>query len=463
MRMKQREILNAISLDFKRDNQSQEQFLDAKIAQIKHDAREYLLSVDMKGYLLGLSGGIDSYASAALLADATHECGKEIRLLLLPNHTQADIADSQECAAALTSQFSNVTVETVSIGKANDGMIAEIAQSELYNSKDRYSVGNIQARLRMVTQYALARGYLVAGTDHATENVVGYFTKYGDGGTDFNPIDGLLKPDIYEIAARYQAPACVMQKAPAAGLGISSCDEEELGMTYAELASYLRGNLLDKSKCMRIRELYDRSEHKRHLPASPMNLWWKERPSPVTHIVVDMLHDFIDGTMACENAQNAVEATASFINAHPEMRVLYVRDYHPADHCSFLEQDGPWPAHCVEGTPGAELCEAFYNLKKTTNTPLLHYNIFDKGTSRYEEQYSGFDAENAQYGALKYNLTPRVVVSGIATEYCVRETVLQLIQSGFQVSVVKDALAWVDAEAHAETLGEFEAFGVKLI
>ncbi len=78
----------------------------------------------------------------------------------------------------------------------------------------------------------------------------------------------------------------------------------------------------------RIVSLYEKSEHKRHLPASPMNLWWKGKKEDVTHVVVDMIHAFTDGSMACKNAENAIKNTVKFMNDNPSVRVLYVRDYH---------------------------------------------------------------------------------------------------------------------------------------
>lgn len=461
MKMKQREILNHLALDFKRDNQTQEEYLAAKKEQIKRASRDYLLHTGLKGYLLGLSGGVDSFVVAALLADA----GVHLHLLMLPNGIQKDIADSQACADVLTRRFDNVVVETVSIENAFAGVQKDIAVSELFDPADRYALGNVQARLRMVEQYALNRGLLVAGTDHATENVTGYFTKYGDGGSDFNPIDGLLKQDIYDIAESYGAPVCVMQKKPSAGLGISANDEEELGMSYAELCAYLRGNLIAKEKMQRIVSLYERGEHKRHLPASPMNGWWLPQPEDATHIVVDMIGAFAEGgAMACRNTEAACAYIVEYINANPLMRVLYARDSHPAEHCSFVPNGGIWPPHAVQGTDECAFLPAFYTeIQKTVNTPLQNYNVFQKGQDPAREEYSAFAAQNEQYGALKFNLTRNVVLSGVATEYCVRSTAQDLLANGFVVSILSQGLAFVDAQGHASALAELAALGAAIL
>lgn len=464
MKMKQREILNALALDFARDRQSQEAFLNAKIEQIKQATKEYLMSTGMKGFMLGLSGGIDSFVSAALVADAVRDISGLVHLLILPNGEQKDIHDAQECAKALMDRFSNISCETINIRAMYDGLLKSIEPSIIRDHADDYFLANAQPRLRMVCQYALGKGLLVVGTDHATENVTGYFTKYGDGGSDYNPMEGLIKPDIYAIASQYGAPDCVMQKAPAAGLGISNTDEEELGFTYEQLSQYLRGNLVEKDVMGRIVSLYEKSEHKRRLPASPMNLWWKSKKEDATHVVVDMIHAFTDGSMACKNAESAIKHTVNFINDNPGVRVLYVRDYHPEDHCSFQEQGGPWPQHAVAGTHDSEIEEAFYgDVQKTINSPLEHYNVFSKGTNPLKEEYSGFDAQNEQYGALKYNLTRKVVVSGVATEYCVKNTVMDLLKNGFEVVVLKDCLAYLEEQGHEAALVEMREMGAQII
>ncbi|MBR1705744.1 MAG: isochorismatase family protein [Bacteroidales bacterium] len=188
-------------------------------------------------------------------------------------------------------------------------------------------------------------------------------------------------------------------------------------------------------------------------------------------IVVDMLYDFIDGSMACGHAEEAVAATlkvigrltagtagdgAGIVPAYP---ILFVRDHHPADHCSFTAQGGPWPSHCVQGTRGADIHEALqpYAVEELT---------FFKGEDRDREQYSGFEGFNTAGQSLSEVLrlleVDEVLVCGIATEYCVRNTAEDLLRDGFRVTVLKDALAWVDPEGHAAALAEMEVEGIKV-
>ncbi len=189
-------------------------------------------------------------------------------------------------------------------------------------------------------------------------------------------------------------------------------------------------------------------------------------------VVVDVLYDFIDGTMACQGAEGAVDGTLKAIDRltagteadesgiHSTYPILFVRDHHPADHCSFTEQGGPWPAHCVQGTHGAEVHEALQPYVKEDLT-------FFKGEDPSQEQYSGFEGVNPAGQSLGEVLhlldIQRVLVCGIATEYCVRNTAEDLLKDGFEVCVLKDALAWVDADGHVEALKAMEEEGIHLI
>ena len=188
-------------------------------------------------------------------------------------------------------------------------------------------------------------------------------------------------------------------------------------------------------------------------------------------VVVDMLYDFIDGSLACHNADAAVTNTLKFIDLHTKEQggedheildtfpILFIRDHHPADHSSFMEQGGIWPSHCVAGTRGGEI-----------HADLLPYAseelTFDKGCDRAVEQYSGFDGQNNAGQSLGEILelldTSDVYVCGIATEYCVRNTCEDLLKAGFKVHLLSDCLAYVDAEGHRKALAEMAQEGIKV-
>ena len=185
--------------------------------------------------------------------------------------------------------------------------------------------------------------------------------------------------------------------------------------------------------------------------------------------VVDMLYDFIDGSLACSNAEKAVAETLKYIDSQTRGQggedheildtfpILFIRDHHPADHSSFKEQGGIWPAHCVAGTHGGEIHE---ELKPYAVEEL----IFDKGCDRGVEQYSGFEGINNAGQSLGEILglldTTDVYVCGIATEYCVRNTCEDLLKAGFRVHLLKDCIAYVDHEGHLKALKEMAEEGI---
>lgn len=188
-------------------------------------------------------------------------------------------------------------------------------------------------------------------------------------------------------------------------------------------------------------------------------------------VVVDMLYDFIDGSLACKNADNAVRNTLAYIDTQTKGQggeaheildtfpILFIRDHHPADHSSFKEQGGIWPAHCVAGTRGGEIHQdlASYASEELT---------FDKGCDRNTEQYSGFEAVNNADQPLSEVLelldTTDVYVCGIATEYCVRNTCEDLLKAGFRVHLLKDCIAYVDIDGHKKAIEEMAAKGISI-
>ena len=142
---------------------------------------------------------------------------------------------------------------------------AEINQLKAITALNDMAVTNIAPRLRMTTLYAVAasENRLVAGTGNRSEAYMGYFTKWGDGAHDFNPISDLTVTEIYEFLKWLAAPRCVIDKAPSAGLFEGQTDEMEMGVTYAAIDDYLMtGQASERDK--KIIERYHRkSEHKR--------------------------------------------------------------------------------------------------------------------------------------------------------------------------------------------------------
>lgn len=186
-------------------------------------------------------------------------------------------------------------------------------------------------------------------------------------------------------------------------------------------------------------------------------------------VVVDMLYDFIDGSLACINADNAVANTLKHIDSMTKGQggeeheildtfpILFIRDHHPADHSSFDDQGGIWPQHCVAGTRGGEIHD---NLKPYAVEEL----IFDKGCDKSKEQYSGFEGVNNAGQPLGEILelldTTDVYVCGIATEFCVRNTCEDLLKAGFKVHLLKDCIAYVNHEGHIKAVEEMKNEGI---
>ena len=189
-------------------------------------------------------------------------------------------------------------------------------------------------------------------------------------------------------------------------------------------------------------------------------------------VVVDMLYDFIDGSLACEGAQEAVAKTAAMLAcaaggdendedgiAGIVPPVLFICDHHPADHSSFKEFGGIWPAHCVQGTRGGAIHE---DLVPYVTEELTFY----KGCDRAVEQYSGFEGRNSAGQTLGEILEllgiTTVKVCGIATEYCVLNTAKDLLAAGLKVEVLEDCLGYVSAEGHRSSLQQMKQSGFKV-
>lgn len=196
----------------------------------------------VNGYVLGISGGKDSTVVAKLLVDAI---GKENVLgVLMPNGEQKDIDDSYKVC-----EYLNINYTVININAAFDGIVQQVYLSKIYtvnNNEENIfltekSLTNVTPRIRMTTLYAIAQslGYLVAGTGNKSERFVGWFTKWGDGACDINPIAHLTCTEVIELGDYLGLPYDLVHKTPADGLTGKS-DEDNLGFTYKELDSLIK-------------------------------------------------------------------------------------------------------------------------------------------------------------------------------------------------------------------------------
>ncbi|MBM7636733.1 ammonia-dependent NAD(+) synthetase [Streptococcus saliviloxodontae] len=244
--------------------------------------KEYMLKHPfLKTYVLGISGGQDSSLAGRLaqlaMEELRSETGKQDYRFIavrLPFGIQADEDDAQRALAFIQPDVSLA----VNIKEAVDGQVAELAKAGVTVSD--FNKGNIKARQRMITQYAIAgeNSGAVIGTDHAAENLTGFFTKFGDGGADILPLFRLNKRQGAALLKELGADPALYEKVPTADLeedkpGIA--DEVALGVTYTEIDDYLEGKTVSEQAQTTIENWWKKGQHKRHLPITVFDDFWK--------------------------------------------------------------------------------------------------------------------------------------------------------------------------------------------
>ena len=210
-----------------------------------------------KGIVYGNSGGKDS-ALVGILCKAA--CENTVGIIMpcsTKRNYDEDVVDAKEVAQQYS--IETRTVDLTPVKEAEINALAGI--TELNNS----ALSNMAPRIRMLTLYAIAasENRLVAGTGNRSEAYVGYFTKWGDGAHDFNPIADLTVTEIYEFLTFLNAPEFIIKKAPSAALFDGQTDESEMGVTYAELDAYISGEPIAEDKSAIVERLHKVSEHKR--------------------------------------------------------------------------------------------------------------------------------------------------------------------------------------------------------
>ncbi|WP_314037813.1 ammonia-dependent NAD(+) synthetase [Dietzia sp. CH92] len=258
--------------------------VDARVAFLV----DYLRSTPATGFVLGISGGQDSTLAGRLCQLAAERLRREemdharFVAMRLPYGTQADEADAQTALAFIRPDASlTVDVRAASDASSEAASTALSALPGQAGPLRDFVRGNVKARERMVAQYAVAGqlNLLVVGTDHAAEAVTGFFTKYGDGGVDLTPLTGLTKRQGAALLRHLGAPESTWRKVPTADLeddrpGLP--DEAALGVTYAQIDDYLEGrDGVPSDAVARIEALFLGSRHKRAVPATPLDDWWR--------------------------------------------------------------------------------------------------------------------------------------------------------------------------------------------
>lgn len=255
--------------------------IDSLTEQIK----DYVHGAGKKGVVIGLSGGVDSAVSFEL---AIRALGKEnviaVSIPILANTDEEFGSSSEMWSYAFEKRgVRHITVQgTIPALSIFDATTSALNQIGIINasSKPSLTYPNVQARTRMAILYDVAGelDYLVIGTGNKSEHKIGYFTKWGDGAVDFEPLGAYYKDEVYELAHELGVPKSIIDRPPSAGLWKGQTDEDELGVTYAVLDSYLRwaelsDNWKEQIACPiggekrnRIESLMKASGHKNKLP-----------------------------------------------------------------------------------------------------------------------------------------------------------------------------------------------------
>jgi NAD+ synthase len=238
--------------------------------------RQRATAASARGFVVGLSGGIDSAVVARLCQLATPG---QVAGVIMP--CRSDPRD--EADAGLVADAFGIRAIRVDLEPAYDALVAEAREAladlpaemrpPVDEAAGRVALGNVRPRLRMTNLYYIANSLncLVAGTGNRSELTIGYFTKHGDGGVDVLPIGHLLKSQVRTLARELGVPQAIIDKAPSAGLWLGQTDEAEMGFSYADLERYLADGPegVSPALALRLERLIRATEHKRSLPPIP--------------------------------------------------------------------------------------------------------------------------------------------------------------------------------------------------
>jgi len=197
--------------------------------------KSYAENSKVNGFVIGISGGVDSAVTSTLCA----QTGLKVLCVEMPIHqAQSHVTRGREHIEQLKNRFPNVSSVEADLTSVFQDFIKQVPETTDLH-KLHLSLANTRSRLRMTTLYYFAGiyGLLVAGTGNKVEDFgVGFYTKYGDGGVDLSPIADLMKSEVFELGAYLKIPNSILTAAPTDGLfGDDRSDEDQLGATYDEL------------------------------------------------------------------------------------------------------------------------------------------------------------------------------------------------------------------------------------
>lgn len=276
MRQLQKEIISKLNVQ---PMIQPEEELRTRVDFIKDYLKKYPF---IESLVLGISGGQDSTLAGRIAQIAINEMREETGnesyqfiAVRLPYGEQNDEEDAKKALEFIQADKTFV----VNIKSSVDSLVNEFKENSALTIGD-FNKGNIKARIRMVTQYGIAGEFkgAVLGTDHAAENVTGFFTKFGDGAADILPLSGLNKRQGRQLLQVLGADESLYLKVPTADLEEDKpmvADEVALGVTYEAIDDYLEGKEVSESHAKTIETWYLKTQHKRHLPITKDDTFWK--------------------------------------------------------------------------------------------------------------------------------------------------------------------------------------------
>lgn len=237
------------------------------IAQRVEWIKSILAESGAKGVIYGNSGGKDCTLVGALCKMATDN----VLGVIMPCGSSRNYGSDRDDAIDAGNKFGIEQIEvdlTETKGCFMKALGGNLEENHVSDYALKMAGANVNPRLRMSVLYALgqSKGYLVAGTGNLCEITMGYFTKWGDGACDFNPIADLTVPEIYELLSALDAPENIISKAPSAGLYEGQTDEKDMGVTYGAITAYCRGGEVDEDDRKKIDRAYRSTAHKRRMP-----------------------------------------------------------------------------------------------------------------------------------------------------------------------------------------------------
>lgn len=223
--------------------------------------RQEVLKASAKGVVIGMSGGVDSSVVATLAKKAFPQNSLGV-FLPIDSHS-SDLEDAEKVAEQIS-----IKTKLVNLSSIYQNLTTILGENK------NLALANIKPRLRMTVLYFLAQkhNYLVLGTDNAAEWILGYFTKYGDGGVDLLPLVKLTKQNVYLMAKQMDLPSIICTKKPSAGLWEGQTDEKELGFDYIFVDKYLQGEKIPLEIKQKIMRQVKITQHKRKAVPTPKEL-----------------------------------------------------------------------------------------------------------------------------------------------------------------------------------------------